>query len=774
MIAQWVDPLNAAAAGWTAAMWRASWQGGLALLAAWGIGTLLARGNGRVASWLWRLGYLKFIACMLLVVPLALPLLPRQSAPVVTAPQVALIPAAEKPAAIGNNTHSDAPPIANQLDAPSPLEASSTPLSPAPQESPPSPAIAPAPKPSLPAWLMFLWSIGLSIGVLRLLVAWRRTRLMLKDALPVHDATIRETAARAARNLNIESLPRLLATQSPAGPLLTGLLRPAIVLPAGLLENCPPAQLELIFAHELAHLKRRDLWWNWLQAAVSLLFFFHPLVWLASRPWRLAQELACDELALAAARAHPADYGRTLLDLLAQQSIARRRLVGVGVVGSHSTLRRRIIAMKNLPPRTRRRLALAAACTAFAGMIGIVPWRLAAQTPGSQLLSSGSTAVATQDAGPLLPPGNMATAQSSTANTTPGGANGQIHQRPPKDQFPDVLVKDQPTDVQDYDKFLLDKKRAPVFTGTDPSKIENSDKVITQIIPLVNVDVARLRQDLDPLLSADSDVAVNQTSNCLIITDTSAKVRRIVEIVSMLDHQAKDRVPPAPPGAMPLPVVTPVAESPQHTEGIAVLSAPKAEMRSPAAGVLTEVHAAEGQHVKKGDILFKFDSREDESRVQVDQAHLDLAQGKLARAEITAGTTPEEAKAEVAADKAVLAADVAKFDANNVRAPFDGVLTGGDWHAGQFVSQGDLLTTVVDTTDLRVDVMMVTALAAKYKSGQKITFTPMDQKLEVAGEISSISPVADAATGTVAVHCRITGPIDSLKPGMYGEVKIQN
>ncbi len=81
------------------------------------------------------------------------------------------------------------------------------------------------------------------------------------------------------------------------------------------------------------------------------------------------------------------------------------------------------------------------------------------------------------------------------------------------------------------------KAQIPVFEGSDPAKIPNTDNLITQIIPLQNVDAARTRNDLAGLISADADVAVNTGSNTLVITDTSAKIRRLTEALDTLDHQ---------------------------------------------------------------------------------------------------------------------------------------------------------------------------------------------------------------------------------------------
>lgn len=82
-------------------------------------------------------------------------------------------------------------------------------------------------------------------------------------------------------------------------------------------------------------------------------------------------------------------------------------------------------------------------------------------------------------------------------------------------------------------------KRAniPVRFGSDPEKIAQTDELITQVIPVVSVDAVRLKTDLQPLIGTDADWSANGASNTLIMTDTSANIRRVVEIIASLDKR---------------------------------------------------------------------------------------------------------------------------------------------------------------------------------------------------------------------------------------------
>jgi general secretion pathway protein D len=80
----------------------------------------------------------------------------------------------------------------------------------------------------------------------------------------------------------------------------------------------------------------------------------------------------------------------------------------------------------------------------------------------------------------------------------------------------------------------------PVRSGSDPEKIANTDELITQVIPLRYADATQLKQDLQPMINPSADFTSNASSNALVLTDVSANIRRIVEIVNALDTTLAD------------------------------------------------------------------------------------------------------------------------------------------------------------------------------------------------------------------------------------------
>ena len=140
----------------------------------------------------------------------------------------------------------------------------------------------------------------------------------------------------------------------------------------------------MALCHELAHVKRADLWLGCVPALAERIFFFHPLVRLAVREYALCREAACDAAVIDALEASPRDYGRLLLAL--GVSPGRMAAAAAGASWSFSALKRRITMLREPESQSWTRRAIAATVIT-AAIAAIVPLRLGARpqavaTPG--------------------------------------------------------------------------------------------------------------------------------------------------------------------------------------------------------------------------------------------------------------------------------------------------------------------------------------------------------------------------------------------------------
>lgn len=118
--------------------------------------------------------------------------------------------------------------------------------------------------------------------------------------------------AEQAKRLGCHTIPALAISHQVISPVLMGILRPTILIPASLASSLTPDDLESILLHELAHLKRNDHLVLILQRLSETIFFFHPAIWWISRDLDLRREECCDDTVLRAGAA-PLVYAKALL-----------------------------------------------------------------------------------------------------------------------------------------------------------------------------------------------------------------------------------------------------------------------------------------------------------------------------------------------------------------------------------------------------------------------------------------------------------------------------
>jgi beta-lactamase regulating signal transducer with metallopeptidase domain len=175
---------------------------------------------------------------------------------------------------------------------------------------------------SFATYLFVAWMIGASFGLLHLAHGLYRLRRLRATCTPVDlgqlDATSRAILAEARTHRRIT----LSTSDAVRVPAAIGYFRPVVVFPTWALREIPPAELNAILLHELAHLRRWDDFTNLAQKVLKAVFFFHPAVWFIESRLTLEREMACDDAVLAASF-NPRAYAESLVGL-AEKSFLRR------------------------------------------------------------------------------------------------------------------------------------------------------------------------------------------------------------------------------------------------------------------------------------------------------------------------------------------------------------------------------------------------------------------------------------------------------------------
>ncbi|MBO9151474.1 M56 family metallopeptidase [Chitinophaga sp. GCM10012297] len=162
--------------------------------------------------------------------------------------------------------------------------------------------------------LVGIYVVGVTVMTIKLCVDLSQLRHVRRLGVtpmgPVWEQHLRELGKR----LGISKKVQLFISEHLQVPVMIGFLKPVILLPAAMVSNLSPEQLEAILLHELAHIKRNDYLLNIFQSIVETILFFNPFVWWISRNIRQEREHCCDDLVIAGT-VQPMHYAKALVAL---------------------------------------------------------------------------------------------------------------------------------------------------------------------------------------------------------------------------------------------------------------------------------------------------------------------------------------------------------------------------------------------------------------------------------------------------------------------------
>ncbi len=145
------------------------------------------------------------------------------------------------------------------------------------------------------AFLSWVTGVAIMSGVLigRALTACRRVDNTLAANHLMNDILI-----YCRNRMGIRGPIRLRIGEEGTAPAVCGLISPVIVVPRNLAPTLGSRHLRDVLFHELAHVKRHDLWVNLAQNILQVLYFYNPLLLVVNAVIRRLREEAADETVL--------------------------------------------------------------------------------------------------------------------------------------------------------------------------------------------------------------------------------------------------------------------------------------------------------------------------------------------------------------------------------------------------------------------------------------------------------------------------------------------
>ncbi len=175
----------------------------------------------------------------------------------------------------------------------------------------------------------YIYLAGALFMLLRSAISIAHIRSLQRDGMPLGPEW-QTRFIQICKSLDIKRSVKFLESTRVNGPMLLSYLKPAVIIPAGMVTHLPVDQIETILMHELYHLKRRDFLINIVQLFIEGVLFYHPGVWIISGFIRSEREHCCDDRVLRETD-NPVNYAKALIHIAEQQQFTR---LTPGAVGS--------------------------------------------------------------------------------------------------------------------------------------------------------------------------------------------------------------------------------------------------------------------------------------------------------------------------------------------------------------------------------------------------------------------------------------------------------
>jgi beta-lactamase regulating signal transducer with metallopeptidase domain len=280
-------------------------------------------------------------------------------------------------------------------------------------------------QPTAMLWLVEAWFLGVVLLSLRtagglLLIA----RMRRKEIKPV-SSELYEKCLALQKKMGLDRVIRYCECLRLDAPAVLGWFRPVVLLPVRALTGLTAEQIQVVIAHELAHIRRFDSFVNFFQIAVETVLFYHPAVWWVSQRIRVEREVCCDDEALAVC-GDAANYARALT-LMEEWRTAPSLLMAANR-GPFAERVLRLLRLNTASGRTRvaglgvSLVCLATALLAGHAFLGVAQASLD-KGPFSKQEPSADSVI-------IVKPAGIATGERGAQAAKPSGTGGQTPTKP--------------------------------------------------------------------------------------------------------------------------------------------------------------------------------------------------------------------------------------------------------------------------------------------------------------------------------------------------------
>ncbi|MGM0613564.1 MAG: efflux RND transporter periplasmic adaptor subunit [Bacteroidota bacterium] len=202
-------------------------------------------------------------------------------------------------------------------------------------------------------------------------------------------------------------------------------------------------------------------------------------------------------------------------------------------------------------------------------------------------------------------------------------------------------------------------------------------------------------------------------------------------------------------------------------------------IRTPVSGHVVNIHFREGEQVEKGELLVEIDNRHWKAQKQGVEAELAAAQNRLKRnrklidVEGVSQEEVEQSESEVNRLKARIEELEVYIDRSQIRAPFRGQLGMRNFSPGAYLSQGDLITRLVQNDRLKVSFDIPAKDRHLVKKDQKVTIIGSSKKDSIQAKVYSSDPEISTSSRSAEIRAAFDNKNRLFTPGNFVNVLLK-
>lgn len=216
------------------------------------------------------------------------------------------------------------------------------------------------------AYLTLLYISGVLFFIVVLIYGRFSINRWMSNSCDIKEKKVIDTFEIACRKIGYKGTYLLRESKIVYTPLSLGVFRKAVILPEKFYDSVNGKDLYSVALHELSHLKRNDPLIYTIVACIRSLFFFHPLIWWASKKLVELAEYSCDDNVLNLT-CEPISYAKMLARIAGNLPHgAVQTNLAAGAIFSRNNFLRRVEVILSDKSSTIRKLSLIAVSGIFA------------------------------------------------------------------------------------------------------------------------------------------------------------------------------------------------------------------------------------------------------------------------------------------------------------------------------------------------------------------------------------------------------------------------